>query len=356
MATNVYTMLSHNCKMLQAQIAMIRKNVVDLGRIFVVQGPYGRSPTLDGGKKKILPATAEQLGVEILEVGADVGGMILTYRVPKIVSNMITHSLGQPERYAFILHGDCVPLMSTDARAVLDQHDIASRGEAMAGGVRIWPTWFALDSESPNAQNIVLHGLWLHGDCTAKLYGAEQATEDNERIPEELRKLTLLDDHVYEWCPPVWLHLNRLLAISNEEVDHKLAGLMSLIDEALPVGDPCIELTGELPLYKPRMAGPMRMVPVTTASPGHNNVDQFKLAVQEWEQAGKPMRSPDEIDFIYHECCRRCRYFKKNACTACSSRIRGDEPGLLNRMDGHSELPIINKICVATEHCPMWQW
>jgi len=356
MATNIYTLLSHNCKMLQAQLVMLRKNITDLGRIFVVQGPYGQSNILSAGCKKILPETAEKLGVEIIEIGDDVGGMRLGYRVPKIITQMITHSLAQPERYAVILHGDCVPMLPTDPRVLLEEHDVATRGAAVDKGVRVWPTWFALDSESPNAQYIMLHGHWLHGDCSSKLWKAEQATSDNENLPDFLKKLTMLDDCVYEWCEPVWLHLNRLLAVPDEEIDLKLSGLMSLIDEALPVGDPCIELTGQLPVHKPRMVGPMRMIPVTAASPESNSIEQFQEAVQEWEKAGKPVRSYEEIDFIYHECCLRCRYFKHSNCTACSSRIRGDEPGLLNRMDNPNELPIINKITVATEHCPMWQW
>lgn len=68
-----------------------------------------------------------------------------------------------------------------------------------------------------------------------------------------------------------------------------------------------------------------------------------------WIAAGKPVRSAEEIEEIYETQCQPCEYFKpgrsvgRGSCGQCGCALR--------KAGG-----VLNKIKMATEHCPAGKW
>ena len=73
----------------------------------------------------------------------------------------------------------------------------------------------------------------------------------------------------------------------------------------------------------------------------------FAKASANWFKAGMPVRSAEEVDRIFTEVCRPCRYYKGNEesgrCLFCGCNIK--------RKTG-----LVNKIKMATESCPKGKW
>jgi len=72
----------------------------------------------------------------------------------------------------------------------------------------------------------------------------------------------------------------------------------------------------------------------------------YATAVARWMAAGRPERSQAEVDRIYHTLCVRCEHITETGdqCRKCGCRLSTDRPALLN------------KIKMATEHCPLDKW
>ncbi len=73
-------------------------------------------------------------------------------------------------------------------------------------------------------------------------------------------------------------------------------------------------------------------------------IHSYVTALKEWREAGKPIRSDEEVERIFEFFCSKCKSHKKNRCLFCGCRIA---------INGH---PITNKIKMATEHCPKELW
>jgi hypothetical protein len=69
-------------------------------------------------------------------------------------------------------------------------------------------------------------------------------------------------------------------------------------------------------------------------------VERFSEARDKWKDAGKPVRTDEEIFRIYHEVCKECEYFDNDKCGICGCRLKPK---------GH----MLNKIAWATEKCPL---
>lgn len=68
----------------------------------------------------------------------------------------------------------------------------------------------------------------------------------------------------------------------------------------------------------------------------------YKEALLRWQRAGRPVRSDEEVDRILNNNCKKCDWYdpEKKRCKGCGCRVT----------DGG--LAAINKIRMATEHCP----
>lgn len=72
-------------------------------------------------------------------------------------------------------------------------------------------------------------------------------------------------------------------------------------------------------------------------------------AVTGWMTAGRPERTAEEVEHIYHTFCAAmppCSWLnlEKQSCQGCGCRVTSDGPALLN------------KIKMATQHCPRQLW
>jgi hypothetical protein len=72
----------------------------------------------------------------------------------------------------------------------------------------------------------------------------------------------------------------------------------------------------------------------------------YKEALIRWKKAGYPTRDQDEVDRIHKEHCLGCDWYDKDKkrCKGCGCRVT----------DG--AVAVVNKIKMATEHCPKELW
>ena|SRR3989339_1168822 len=72
----------------------------------------------------------------------------------------------------------------------------------------------------------------------------------------------------------------------------------------------------------------------------------YTEALVEWTAAGKPERSDKEVERIFHHFCKPCKWFDRDhrICRGCGCRVAA------------SGYAILNKIKMATEHCPRDLW
>lgn len=73
---------------------------------------------------------------------------------------------------------------------------------------------------------------------------------------------------------------------------------------------------------------------------------RYTRALSRWIKAGRPIRSENEIEDIYETHCKNCRAFdhETNSCKYCGCKL------------GTGTNPLINKIAMATERCPVEKW
>lgn len=72
----------------------------------------------------------------------------------------------------------------------------------------------------------------------------------------------------------------------------------------------------------------------------------YTEALIRWTAAGKPERADKEVERIFNECCKRCGWLdpEKQICRGCGCRV------------AENGLAVLNKIKMATEHCPQELW
>lgn len=353
-STTVYTLLSHNCSLLTAQLLALRTYTRDLSRIVVVQGPVGLDPNLSAGNKRLSAIDAEVLGVELLEVNKQVGGLPFTSRLAAIYNQICQHAITQPERFAVMLHSDVFPINQYDVRALLFDHTIAGRGAWKDEQLRIWPTWLAIDTEAKDAQDFFLDNYGIRGIVQCKLWPACNVTSDNKTIPKNVRQpaCELLK---WEWCAPVWLHLNQVILCDQDTLDIKLANAAAVCGLEFKTCNICEEVT-DLPVYKPRIIGPRKLTAAVMEKPQGSAIKKYANAVQAWAKAGYPERTDEEVAFIYEQLCKSCEQFGEDRCKACGCRISGAETGLSGLLKHFGARALLNKVRMATEHCPRQKW
>jgi hypothetical protein len=75
-------------------------------------------------------------------------------------------------------------------------------------------------------------------------------------------------------------------------------------------------------------------------------IKTYTGALSRWIKAGRPIREESEIVRIFEEHCQQCEAFEENSssCSHCGCRI--------NTL----HIAPLNKIAMATEHCPLEKW
>lgn len=72
----------------------------------------------------------------------------------------------------------------------------------------------------------------------------------------------------------------------------------------------------------------------------------YTEALARWTAAGRPERSDKDVERIFHEHCKPCKWYdpEKHICRGCGCRV------------ADSGVAVLNKISMATEHCPRDLW
>lgn len=71
---------------------------------------------------------------------------------------------------------------------------------------------------------------------------------------------------------------------------------------------------------------------------------KYVTAVKNWLTQGRPVRSPEAVEFILENICKPCEFYSDGRCNECGCRIN------------KSENALGNKIRMATEDCPKGKW
>jgi hypothetical protein len=139
-----------------------------------------------------------------------------------------------------------------------------------------------------------------------------------------------------------------------------LQAVSQVLQRPLPFADHAVEITETLPLFRPKLIGPMKKTKFKRSHRTLSNpsVSPFWAALNVWLRAGKPERTDDEVEEILVRNCNACE--RKNddgTCGGCGCRIKGNESELVPFLAKYDpDNPMRNKARIAIEHCPIWLW
>ena len=153
---------------------------------------------------------------------------------------------------------------------------------------------------------------------------------------------------ICDQCPLVRKHHKRpckkLTPSGQPEKTVKVEDIVDVTDEEVMemIKEAGVEIEGlnDQPLkYEPNSEAPQY-------PPMSMQLWAYKEALQKWNAAGRPVRSKEEVNHIHETFCMKCDWYdeKKKRCKGCGCRVTiGD-------------LAVLNKIKMATEHCPRELW
>jgi len=72
----------------------------------------------------------------------------------------------------------------------------------------------------------------------------------------------------------------------------------------------------------------------------------YTEALARWTAAGRPERTDKEVERIFHQYCKTCKWYdrKKQICRGCGCRV------------AENGYAVLNKVKMATENCPRELW
>jgi hypothetical protein len=70
----------------------------------------------------------------------------------------------------------------------------------------------------------------------------------------------------------------------------------------------------------------------------------YSAAVAEWELKGRPVRTDLEVRQIHRTHCLKCSWYADGMCKGCGCKVN------------ESAWAVLNKIKMATQHCPRRRW
>jgi len=116
-------------------------------------------------------------------------------------------------------------------------------------------------------------------------------------------------------------------------------------------------LAGDRKSALPRSSSRPPLQPAPSASPAPSpdaptppgilhRAYSYAEALARWTAAGQPVRPDKEVERIFNDNCKTCKWFdpKKQICRGCGCRVA---------VNG---VAVLNKIKMATEHCPRELW
>ena len=318
----IYSLLSHSGIFLESHLRLLRENILETNKIIIVQGPYGKG-LFSGGNIRLTIKQAKLLDIEILEAPNILNGHN-TYIRQKMLIEWIKSqaSIGD-----MIVHGDIFPIRKTTKEELLGGYQ--SSGRLLYGNI-LGSTWQIIGDDKHSVK------LWGFEHPISKIHQQEIGLN----IPNEMN---------VEWCDPCWLHINGMSIDSSEQIEQKRILFKDYLDNdfSYEVVDaqyikPHIYTKEEIKQIK---NGNFFTIGVkknmsTTFPSFPQRVSNYLGSRKAWVAAGKPMRKPETIKFIYNTYCKPCEHYKSTgyACDICGCYINENNDW--------------NKIAWATTKCP----
>lgn len=98
----------------------------------------------------------------------------------------------------------------------------------------------------------------------------------------------------------------------------------------------------------------------------HGKIVRYSRSLRRWNDAGRPVRGDGEVESLFYSCCVPCEKFDaaKRACGVCGCSVlppEGEAATVVSRLASVIGLDrvsrgMVNKLRMATEHCPIHRW
>lgn len=326
----IYTTLSHTKAYLPYQLEQLRKCFPD-AHVVVVQDDTVRS----GGSVYLSNKERDEWGIaDLLSAPhAHDFGFGRGLRIARWILRQC------PERYCCIVHGDMFPMAPMDLAELLKGRMLACRAHHHEdNGTRIWPgsNWLVWDKSQV-------------ADYEGTSYPIEAIseyswTDDPTAIAA---KIGVLPPQRMEWNEPAWLHFDRMAQWGIRQRDAEKIDVLHHLFGSHHPPDPADE-----ELWTARESGrpiPIKADPVVAGAAARlgvmlADVGRYAQALRWWAASGFPVRSRLEVDRIDRDFCRRCEDYLKGRCKECGCQVNA------------RGFAVVNKIKMATEHCPKEKW
>lgn len=295
---DVYILLTNEFRFLDIQVQLIRHYVKDINNIYGVMGPVGTVGPFKNNQVKTL-------SIDSIIIPPDKKFLPpKQIRVSRIINYLMENYVDKRDIPALFLHADVFPISDF---IIPEQENIVARGAKNQSNFAV--TWAFI---KPTHRLIKYYidkgypGFFPQGDRFKKIFGIDQ------------------DGLNIEWCAPSFIHTDDSSRneLNNPELsEKKLEFLKKYIAKKNMSFDESVIL-------------PQDLISLTK---------RYVNERKKWIDAGKPLRSPEEIDRIF-QVCQACPFFLADSSAAGSCTICGC--GLKKR--GKT----MNKIAWATTECP----
>jgi hypothetical protein len=297
---DVYILLSNEFRFLNIQVELIKKYVKDVGNIYGVMGPIGGLKILSQNSIKdiqinqiVLPPSKQFFAPKQL-------------RIARIVNFLTTNYINKSGNPGLILHADVFPISTFE---MPKEYSLIGRGSNNRSNFSV--TWIACQPNSLFANYKVdksYSTMFPQGDWFKKVFGINKDPDIN-----------------IEWCNPCFIHTDNSSSdceLNNGKFEKKL----DFLKEYLKLKEN-IEFDESAVL-------PQDLISLTK---------RYAKEREAWVAAGKPLRTPEEIERIFR-ICSGCPFFFANSSVSGSCSICGCQIKKRGKL--------MNKAAWATTECP----
>lgn len=297
---DVYILLSNEFSFLDFQVGLIKKYVKDLGSIYGVMGPIGQL----GAFKKNL---AKSLTINEIIIPPEKRFIsVKPIKLYNIVDYLMDSYVDKSGNTALILHADVFPISNFEMPPNLN---IIGRGSNNKSNFSL--TWLAINP----TYRLVDYKL---DSSYSSFFPMEDKFEKTFGIKKE-------DDINIEWCNPCFIHTDD----SSKNADNN----PELVSKKLKFLEKYISLKENL-VFDESVILPQDLISLTK---------RYTKEREVWVNAGKPLRSPEEIERIFTICSACPFFFAKSSasgsCSICGCQIK-------------KRGKLMNKAAWATTECP----
>jgi len=197
-------------------VAMLRRHITGLGKVTIIQGPFGLNPMTASGSSRLY--SPESVGADHLIDAPD--ALIGQHQNQRFASKReiaLGLAKNQDEDIALMLHGDLLPVLPMDEEMLIGGSDYGAR--VMMGDRLVW-TWAAYNVDKCRGAGLVFppRVTWRIGEHSAK--PLQVKCHDGRMMSEsewDLRANILGERPKsygglirFEWCEPGWLHVDKV--------------------------------------------------------------------------------------------------------------------------------------------------